>query len=92
MDYIKKISDEVRNIRKVIDYKLEITNRKGEKMNIVYNTFYEDDEIGGYDFENTILDEKGQEIKTEVLEEFFGDDYDDFDVELNDLDLELKSN
>ena len=57
------------------EYDFTIENSKGEEMEIVYQTYTLDSEFEGYDNDQLLLDEDGNEIPTETLEEFLGEDY-----------------
>ena len=51
---IEKTSSEILNIRKTISNKFLITNKKGEEKEIDIVSYYQDDELMGYDNDETI--------------------------------------
>lgn len=83
---IKKINNEVVYSRRIENYDIDIENSKGEKMEVVYQTYTEyDPDFGVYESDDKFF-LKGEDITDEtILNDFLGDDYDDFIDELSEL-------
>lgn len=70
---IEKQSSEILNIRKTVSNKFLIINDKNETMEIDIVTYFQDDEISGYDNEETLYDENEKEINWSDIETFLGE-------------------
>ena len=83
---IEKTDSEVLSIRKTTSNKFLITNKKGKEKEIDIVSYYQDDELNGYDNEENIYDENEKEISWSDLEEFLGDDdVDELQDKISDL-------
>lgn len=83
---ITKTNEEVTGYRKTVFYNLTVENSKGEEMDIMYEYFISDDDISGYETDEKFYDENENDISFEnTLNDFLGDDYDDFIDELAEI-------
>ena len=84
---LEKISDEILSIRKSISNKFTITNSKNETMDIDIVSYMQDDEVAGWDSDETIYDENEKEIYWNDIEDFIGEDedIDELQEQINDL-------
>jgi len=78
---IEKTNEEITNIRKTTVYDFILTNDKGEEKEIRISTYYCDDEMTGYDNDETfyeVNDKRETEIDSweDFVEKFFGEDAD----------------
>lgn len=83
---ITKKSEEIVDIRKTTNYYLTIENAKGDTMDITYQVYISNNDYAGYDTDERFFDENNTDITDEqTLNDFLGDDYDDFIDELAEL-------
>ena len=70
--------------RKTTEFEITVTNKKGDDMELIISKWVIDDE---YETDNglDILSDKYAEVETKVVEDFLGDDYDDFIDQINEL-------
>lgn len=82
---ITKTDTEIIDYTETKNFYLTIENDKGEKIDIIYQRYISNTPQGGYDNEDNYYDKDGNELITDYLEDFLGDDYDDFYDQLQDL-------
>ena len=84
---IEKTDYEVLNIRKTTSNKFCITNDKNETMNIDIVSYYSDDDIVGYENDETLYDDNQKEINWSDVEAFLGenDDIDELREQIDEL-------
>lgn len=84
---LEKTSSECLNVRKTMSNKFTITNNKNETMDIDIVSFMQDDEVAGWDSDETIYDENEKEINWSDIQTFLGEneDVDDLQDKINEL-------